>query len=79
MKWTVYEKKWGDHFVLNWDFYVLVEGDVPVGEPMLKGSWFLGSEDGDPSGKLRRELARKLAESEAARLNAKALSPECIG
>jgi hypothetical protein len=70
MKWAVYEKTWGDNFVLNWDFYVLVEGDAPIGDPMLKGSWFFGSKDGDPTGKLRFGHARLLAASEAARLNA---------
>ncbi len=69
MKWIVYEKKWGDGFVLNWDLFVLVEGDAPIGEPMLKGSWFFGSQDGDPTGKLRYDHARALAEREAARLN----------
>jgi hypothetical protein len=79
MKWTVCERRWGDDFVLNWDFYVLVDGDAPVGEPMLKGSWFFGSKDGDPSGKLRCNHARTLAESEAARLNAKTPQHEYNG
>lgn len=71
MKWTLYKKEWGDEFVLNWDFHVLIEGDEPRGKPMLEGSWFYGSNDGDPAGKLRYERAREVAEAEVAKRNAK--------